>query len=320
MNILFLSCGRSTYFLKELYNWKKIKKKKLRVITSDTTSLPTYLKFTDKNYLVKKTTDKKYLKQILKIINYEKIDYILPFNDFDIKFIIDNHNILSKKTNFFLSNEKSLSLSLNKILTKNVLNQINLKNPKNFKIDSVKLKDFPLIAKKTGNKDPVTKGFNLIKNFKDLKRFKQNNQLYEKFIKGTEYTTDVLCDKYNNPVFIIPRIRISTRAHVSDKGVTIYDKSIISDAKKIIKKFNIIGLANLQCIKMNNKNYWTDINLRISGGIPLFIKSANNFFDKFYKALNNKSMNFNPKNQKYGIYMSKYEEVVFFNKNKKNMN
>ena len=129
----------------------------------------------------------------------------------------------------------------------------------------------------------------------------------------------MLCDLKSNPIFIIPRIRISTRAHVSDKGVTIQDKSIILDVKKIIKEFKIVGLANLQCIKFKNKNYWTDINLRVSGGVPLFLKSANKFFDKFYKILKNEPVTFNLKHQKYGIYMSKYDEPVFFDNSKKKL-
>ena len=68
MNILFLSCGRSTYFLKELHKWKQKKKKKLKIVTADSTNLPTYLNYTYKNYFVKKTKDLKYLGQILNII------------------------------------------------------------------------------------------------------------------------------------------------------------------------------------------------------------------------------------------------------------
>ena len=49
MNILFLSCGRSTYFLKELHKWKQKKKKKLKIVTADSTNLPTYLNYTYKN-------------------------------------------------------------------------------------------------------------------------------------------------------------------------------------------------------------------------------------------------------------------------------
>lgn len=319
MNILFLSCGRSTYFLKELHKWKRKKKKKLKIVTADSTNLPTYLNYTYKNYLVKKTKDLKYLGQILKIIKLEKIDYIMPFNDFDLKFIINNYLVLKKNCKIFSSNKKSLKFSINKFFAKKILKKINLKSPKIHNLKNIKLKDFPLVAKKSGSKDPVTKGFHLLKNLNDLNRFKKKDQIYEQFINGTEYTTDVLCDFDSNPIFIIPRIRISTRSHVSEKGLSVYDKNIISDVKKIIKEFKIVGLANMQCIKMKNKNYWTDINLRISGGVPLFIKSANNFFDKFDKIINKKSVSFKQKDQKYGIYMSKYDEPVFFDKFKKNI-
>ncbi len=319
MNVLFLSCGRSTYFLKELYKWKKKTKKRLKIITADNTSLPTYLDFTDKNYLVEKTIDKKYLSQILKIIQKEAINYIMPFNDFDIKFIVDNYKVITKKSKIFSADKKNLSISLNKFFSKNLLEKIPVKTPKIYKLNLINSKNFPLVAKKSGNKDPVTKGFYLIKNFNDLRKFENKDQIYEQFINGIEYTTDVLCDLKSNPIFIIPRIRISTRAHVSDKGVTIQDKSIILDVKKIIKEFKIVGLANLQCIKFKNKNYWTDINLRVSGGVPLFLKSANKFFDKFYKILKNEPVTFNLKHQKYGIYMSKYDEPVFFDNSKKKL-
>ena len=129
MNILLLSCGRSSYFLKELFNWKIIKKKKLCIITADNTSLPTYLKYTNKNYLVKKTSDKKYLNQILKIIKYEKIDYILPFNDFDLKFIIDNQSTLKKFSKVFSSDKKNLILSLNKLYAKNLDQVLDILKP-----------------------------------------------------------------------------------------------------------------------------------------------------------------------------------------------
>ena len=109
--------------------------------------------------MVKKNKDLKYLKQILKIIKLEKIDYIMPFNDFDLKFIINNYLILKKNCKIFSSNKKSFTFSINKFFAKKILKKINLKNSKKHNLKNIKLKDFPLVAKKSGSKDPVTKGF-----------------------------------------------------------------------------------------------------------------------------------------------------------------
>ena len=106
MNILFLSCGRSVYFLKNFFYWKKKKKKKLKIVTADNTELPAYLNFTDKNYLVSNTKNPKYLKKIIDIIKKEKIDFIIPFNDFDIKFIFPSTSEVYGTANFVPITEK----------------------------------------------------------------------------------------------------------------------------------------------------------------------------------------------------------------------
>ena len=92
------------------------------------------------------------------------------------------------------------------------------------------------MAKKSGSKDP-TKGFiywEISMTWIDLKKRSNIWTIH----KWNRIYNRCFCDFDSNPIFIIPRIRISTRSHVSENRLSVYDKNIISDVKKLLKNLN----------------------------------------------------------------------------------
>ena len=61
--------------------------------------------------------------------------------------------------------------------------------------------------------------------------------------------------------------------------------------------FKVVGFVNFQCFidDKNKKIYWTDLNLRISGGIDFAIQSNPYFFETLINCLENKRIKKFPK-------------------------
>jgi carbamoyl-phosphate synthase large subunit len=133
--------------------------------------------------------------------------------------------------------------------------------------------------------------------------------IYQEYIEGQEYTTDVLCDKLGSPIYIVPRKRVQVESGISFEGEVVLHNGIVEFVKQICSKIKFIGPINIQCIE-NDKGIWfTEINPRIGGGLPLSIEATENWFLLFPKILKDKKIK--PKNIKYGTRMVRYYNEVY---------
>ena len=312
MNILLMSYGKSYSFTENFYNFlKKINQNQINIYGVDLYPPKSLERCFKKSFKVPKVTSKKYLTFILKILNLFKINYIIPFNDFDLKFISRNYDLLKKKVKILAPPKKEILKCSDKIATKSFLKNIGLNSPELFNKNDIKNLKRKLILKQRGKKNFKTKGFYKINDSRYIKNHLKrlnNDYLIEEFIEGQEYTVDVLANNKSS-IIVLPRKRLKTKNYISIKGKVVSDKNIENQAKKISKELKIIGFANFQCFveKKTKKIIWHDLNPRISGGIDIFIQAYPDLFKNLLQLLNG-----NKYFRNYGFKKNKKE---FFNRN-----
>jgi len=101
--------------------------------------------------------------------------------------------------------------------------------------------------------------------------------IIQEYIKGDEYTVDILADMQSHPIMVVPRRRIEARDGEIVKGVTVADAYLIQHCADITRHLHLIGLNCIQCIKRDESYFFTEINPRFGGGITMSIKAGADF-------------------------------------------
>lgn len=102
---------------------------------------------------------------------------------------------------------------------------------------------------------------------------KVKNPIIQELILGEEYSVDILADRKGNTLSIVPRLRIGIDSGISVKGVTVFNREIITYCEQIVKRLRLFGPSCIQCIKNPEGIFFFDINARFGGGSILSINA-----------------------------------------------
>lgn len=254
-----------------------------------------------KSYIVPKYSDKHCFEVIEEILYKEKIDIVFPtVNEGLLEWSKRKKEYKEKyNTTIMLSDENVISTCVDKWETYKFFHNNNIPTPKT----SLEM-EYRLLKPRIGR---GSQGIFLKEEVKQ--NFDMEGYVSQEFVKGEEYTIDVLCDLNSNPIYIIPRKRIGVESGISVKGKTVYDKQIIKYCKIIIEKLKPIGIINIQCFKNGEEIYFIEINPRIAGGSSLSFASSDNWFKAIECFLSNKK--YELKDVKYNRYMFRsYEDLI----------
>lgn len=271
-------------------------KKDFFVVGTDCSSLAPASGFCDLFYIVPQCNDKDYLNQIIELCQKYKIDVLLPL--FEPEFVLlDSIRLKLQEIGTFLmlSHKNALEICNDKWKTYNFFVYNNIKAPKSV----ISIKDTENLIENTENlvfplfiKPRVGMGSvhtYKVNDIEELNFYSKNikNPIIQEFIEGTEYTIDCICDQNERVVSIVPRERIEVKSGEVSKSRTWMDESLIDISKIICEKLKCIGPITIQCIKYATKDsgiystkdreagfYFTEINSRIGGGVPLSIEAG----------------------------------------------
>lgn len=98
--------------------------------------------------------------------------------------------------------------------------------------------------------------------------------IWQKYIHGTEYTVDALCDFSGKLLCGAVRERIKTKAGTSIQARIVDRPDIWSDVVRICSLSEFHGPICLQCISNDDGNWWIDVNPRYGGGVALSIEAG----------------------------------------------
>ena len=263
-------------------------------------------------HIVPKTFDQDFENKLISIIKNERIEFIIPTTDSDVRFfstrVINGYYYNCK---IIVVDKDTYNVFSNKKNAYNYLEILGIKTPKILNYEENK---YPIIIKPI--RGTGSKGVSIIEDEVDKAYWsrKIDNYILTEYLNGPEYSCDAVFSLKNDCLGYNARERIVFKngsATVSRNT----DKTII---KKIIdtleKKAKLVGPINFQ-FKLNKENepIIFDFNTRMpSGGLSLTIHSGLNIPRILVNELIGKP-NKNNKNIKYKSYgLIKYYEDYFF--------
>jgi carbamoyl-phosphate synthase large subunit len=233
---------------------------KIVAIDCEPMSVGFYL--SDAYHVVPFAIEDDYWKEVLKVIRKEKINLIVPTGDADIVHFSRNKKMLEKLGVIsFMSDYDSIRDCQDKLrfYQKSYGDQF----PKTS--DNWRDISFPILCKPrrgSGSRgvyvwedESQVRDLTVIDNLHVSKEY-----IYQEYLPGTEYTIDVFCDLESNPLSILPRERLQTKAGISTKGKIVRNKQIESACATLCSNFKLKGPV---CLQMKED----------ASGIPKFIEA-----------------------------------------------
>jgi carbamoyl-phosphate synthase large subunit len=318
-NILFTSSGRRVSLINMFRDYIIEKSMTGKIITADNKKNAPTTFFSDRHYIVPRVTDPNYLSELINICKKENINLLIPLIDTELGILSKNKKIFDDLgVKVLVSSNQLNDIAYDKIETYKFFYENNILTPKVYSDEELNRKEFhfPLLIKPRNGSSSI--GVTKVNNLNELMFFKGyiQNAMVQEFVKGEEYTIDVMVDMQGNIKTIVPRLRIETRAGEVSKGVTRKDPAIIQAVEDVVKKLpGAVGCITLQCFKKDDGEItFIEINPRFGGGVPLAIKAGANF-PKWTIELIGESV-FNEKDLSWqeGLTMLRYDEAVFTEK------
>ena len=219
----------------------------------------------DKYYKVSsKEQAEQYIQQIIMICIENQIDFIISANEKEQLLFIENKAFFKKRT--VLLDRQIMETFIDKYTANLAISQLGLNIPKIYQKEDLNLYNTSKIIVRE-KVSCCSSGIQIIDNptTSKINGCNLSNSFIQEYIDGDEYTVDVLCDINGTPQYIIPRKRIAIRNGITYKCLIENNELLISNCKKIYKKYYIPGFSNVQFIVRNGEAYFIELNPRLGG-------------------------------------------------------
>jgi carbamoyl-phosphate synthase large subunit len=98
--------------------------------------------------------------------------------------------------------------------------------------------------------------------------------IIQEFLPGPEITNDVVCNLDGELLAVVSRKRLEVRNGEVTKAVTVYSPEIHAACARVAEALPAVGPITLQCMLKDERPYFTEINARLGGGVPLAIAAG----------------------------------------------
>lgn len=277
-NILLTSVGRRAELVKVLKQAYRDLQIVGHIIGTDIDPLAPALHMVDRPYIVPRIDSTEYIETLIRICDKENVSAIIPLLDPDISRLSQSRTLIELSgARPVVISPHSAEITSDKWATYQFFLEIGVSTPRSWLPDTVPPnQDFPLFVKP--RRGSASKNTYRANNERELDFFSHYVQdaIVQEYLPGPEITNDVLCDFAGRVLTVVSRKRIEVRGGEVTKGVTIRDMAIIETCVTIAQQLNTIGPITIQCIIKDNKPFFTEINARLGGGIPLSIAAGVN--------------------------------------------
>jgi carbamoyl-phosphate synthase large subunit len=275
VNVLFTSVGRRVELMRAFR--KAYGELGLRgsIVATDIDPLAPALQEVDRYYMVPKLNDERYLPIVAGICGQESIQLIFPLIDPDIPVLAQGRERLERGGARLTSLSAAEATTANdKSLTHEFFKSMGVLTPRTW--GGVPDGDFeyPLYVKpRIGS---AGKGGRKVVDHASLEHaLRQIPQaIVQEYLPGPEITSDVSCGMDGRVWAVVSRQRIEVRWGEVAKGVTIENGEIIEACVKIAEGLKAKGPITVQCLMREGQPYFTEVNARFGGGLPLGIAAG----------------------------------------------
>ncbi len=318
MNILFTCIGRRVSLLNSFRQAAKELKIHATFFGTDTTELSPALQICDKKCLIKPIKSPGYLKELLTIVQKNKIRLLVPTIDTELLLLAENKAKFTRlHCHVLISQPGVTEICQDKRKTYRFLVRNGFDTPETIMLRTAlarKKISWPRLLKPWDG--AAGKGVTRVNNRKQLSVLGKliPNCVVQEFIEGAEYTCDVFVDFGGQVQCVVPRKRIEIRAGEVSKGQVVKNEQIMSETARLIKTLGAgPGVVNVQLVLTKKKKIkFIEINPRFGGGAPLSIKAGANFPKWILQQLIGQKPRIKFDGFKDGLIMLRYDAEVWF--------
>jgi len=276
LNILFTCIGRRVSLLGSFRRAARQLKINTSFFGTDTTELSPALQLCDRQFGVKPTTHRDYIKQLLSIVKANKVNLLVPTVDLDLKALAQNKpKFAALGCRVLVSDPAVIDICQDKRKTCKFLHKNNfdtpatvsirtaLNNSKSSIVNNKSETRFPLFLKPWDGY--AGRGNAVVNNRRELLFYAKRipNPICQELVKGAEYTCDAYVDFDMKVRCVVPRRRIEVRAGEVSKGQVAKNPSIMNQAVTLVEKLGAgPGVITLQLFLTDEGRikFWPAVN------------------------------------------------------------
>ncbi|MBV9303138.1 MAG: ATP-grasp domain-containing protein [Acidobacteriaceae bacterium] len=255
-----------------------------RIIAADSNPLSVGLFTADRGCCVPRANAPEYIDALLEICKVEKVNAFLPALDEELLKVHSATNRFEQVgTMVLLSGQETLEICSDKWKLYEFFSKHNFPTvPTRKAADARRSADqigLPQLIKPRRGRGSTD--IYVARTPPELKFFIEyvEDPVVQRFIKGSEYTIDVLADWNSEAVVIAPRRRIAAESGISYKGQLVWNTEMVAMVERVVSSLKLVGPANIQCfIDEKGELLFTEVNARLAGssiltaaaGVPLY--------------------------------------------------
>lgn len=275
VNVLFTSVGRRVELVRAFKAAYKELGLRGSVAATDVDPLAPALKDVDRYYMVPRLEDSRYIPTIATICGQESIDLVFPLIDPDIPILAEGRKSIERDgTRLATLDPRGATTTNDKSLTNEFFKSVGVATPMTWSDKPDDKANYPLYIKpRIGS---AGKGGRKVSDDQELTLALSSipSPVVQEFLPGPEITCDVSCGMDGRVWAVVCRQRIEVRQGEVAKGVTIGNGEIIEACVKIAEALKARGPITVQCLMRDGRPYFTEINARFGGGLPLAIAAG----------------------------------------------
>ncbi|MBN1426807.1 MAG: ATP-grasp domain-containing protein [Anaerolineae bacterium] len=277
VNILFTSVGRRVELLRAFRNAYKHLGLPGKIVAVDMSPLAPALQAADVPHIVPRLDAPDYMPTLLQICEREAVDAIFPLIDPDIPTLAAHHEAIEATgARLAVVSSSSANIAGDKWLTYEFFQRIGLTTPCSWLPGQYDLgpDDYPLFIKP--RRGSAAKGTFKVRNEQELTFFSEyvHEPIIQEYLPGPEITCDVIVSLEGEFLSVAQRRRIEVRWGEVAKGITVYEPDIGKACARIAAELPAVGPITVQGMMKDGIFYFTEINARLGGGVPLGIAAG----------------------------------------------
>jgi carbamoyl-phosphate synthase large subunit len=315
VNVLFTSVGRRVELLRAFKRAYADLGLKGNIIAVDIDPLAPALREADCPYIVPRLLEPSYIPTLAEICRREQVHLIFPLIDPDIPVLACHRQQLEAfGARVVVVSQEVATITADKWLTHQFFRQQYIPTPRSWLPEQIQdsTLEYPnFIKPRFGS---AGKQAYKVRNERELAFFLDYvpEPIIQEYLPGPEITNDVICDFEGKVLGVASRQRIEVRWGEVAKGKTIYDPEIIRHCVTIAREFQAIGPITVQCILRDGKPYFTEINPRFGGGVPLGVAAGLRSPHWYLALAAGLPMEIPPLGSyKVGLYLTRFDDSFF---------
>ena len=274
-SVLLTSGGRRVALVREFQAALRSLGVAGRVLVADLRRNAAAFHAADAGVLVPRVTSPEYVPHLLSMCEREGVRMVVPLIDTELHLLAPHREqFAARGITLVVSSPATTELSLDKRTTRDFFLAHGFDTPRVLEAAAI-LADpsakYPFFLKPADGSCSV--GATRIDDAEALAFHARHtaNAMVQEFVRGEEYTLDVLADFTGRVRCVVPRLRIETRAGEVSKGMTVKDPRLLDAGRRVVEALpGAVGCMTVQLFLTGEREVkFIEINPRFGGGFPL---------------------------------------------------